>query len=168
MRNPARSTSLGEFWGRRWNTAFHELANHYAFKALRPSVGMIGATLTTFLASGLVHELVITVPAGGGYGLPTGYFVVQGIGLASERSALGRSLGLGRGWRGWMFTAVVAAGPAFWLFPPPFMHNVVIALCLVSFSLLTFVFAETLASGTTLARALCVFFALFWTLRLVV
>ena len=43
-----------------------------------------------------------------------------------------------------------------------------IALCLVSFSVITFVFAETLASGTTLARALCVFFALFWTLRLLV
>ena len=43
-----------------------------------------------------------------------------------------------------------------------------IALCLVSFSVITFVFAETLASGTTLARALCVFLALFWTLRLLV
>jgi hypothetical protein len=41
-----------------------------------------------------------------------------------------------------------------------------IALCLVSFSVITVVFAETLASGTILARALCVFFALFWTLRL--
>jgi hypothetical protein len=43
-----------------------------------------------------------------------------------------------------------------------------IALCLVSFSVITLAFAETLASGTTLARALCVFFALFWTLRLLV
>ena len=43
-----------------------------------------------------------------------------------------------------------------------------IALCLVSFSIITFVFGETLASGSTLARALCVFFALFWSLRLLV
>ena len=89
---------------------------------------MIGATLTTFLASGLMHELVISVPAGGGYGLPTGYFVLQGVGLASERSELGRLLGLGRGWRGWMFTALVTVGPAFWLFPPPFVHNVVLPM----------------------------------------
>jgi hypothetical protein len=41
-----------------------------------------------------------------------------------------------------------------------------IALCLVGFSVITIVFAETLASGSTLARALCVFFAVFWTLRL--
>jgi hypothetical protein len=43
-----------------------------------------------------------------------------------------------------------------------------IALCLVSFSVITIVFAETLASGGPLARALCVFLAVFWTLRLLV
>jgi hypothetical protein len=43
-----------------------------------------------------------------------------------------------------------------------------IALCLVSFSILTFAFADTLASGSALARAICAFLALFWTLRLVV
>jgi hypothetical protein len=43
-----------------------------------------------------------------------------------------------------------------------------IALCLISFSIITIAFAETLASGSTLARALCVFFAVFWTLRLLV
>lgn len=43
-----------------------------------------------------------------------------------------------------------------------------IGLCLVSFSLITIVFADTLAAGGTLARALCLFFAMFWTLRLFV
>jgi hypothetical protein len=43
-----------------------------------------------------------------------------------------------------------------------------IGLCLASFSLITIVFADTLAAGGTLARALCLFLALFWTLRLVV
>jgi hypothetical protein len=43
-----------------------------------------------------------------------------------------------------------------------------IALCLVSFSIITIVFAETLASGGALARALCIFFAVFWTMRLLV
>lgn len=41
-----------------------------------------------------------------------------------------------------------------------------IGLCLVSFGCLTFGLAGALASGTPLARALCVFFAAFWTLRL--
>jgi hypothetical protein len=42
-----------------------------------------------------------------------------------------------------------------------------IGLCLVSFGCLTFTLAGTLAGGSVLARALCVFFAAFWTLRLV-
>ena len=42
-----------------------------------------------------------------------------------------------------------------------------IGLCLVSFGCLTFTLASRLADGTVLARALCVFFAAFWTLRLI-
>jgi len=42
-----------------------------------------------------------------------------------------------------------------------------IGLCLVSFGCLTFTLAGTLAGGSILARALCVFFAAFWTLRLI-
>jgi hypothetical protein len=48
------------------------------------------------------------------------------------------------------------------------VYYMFIALCLISFSIITIAFAETLASGSTLARALCVFFAVFWTLRLLV
>jgi len=128
MRNPMRATSLGEFWGRRWNTGFHELASRFTYKPLRPSLGVVGAMLTTFLVSGLIHDLVISVPAGGGYGLPTGYFVLQGLGVVGERSTPGRWLGLGRGWRGWIFTVAFTAGPAFWLFPPPFVHNVILPM----------------------------------------
>lgn len=128
MRNPLRATSLGEFWGRRWNTGFHELASRFTFKPLRPSLGTGGAMLATFVASGLIHELVISVPAGGGYGLPTGYFVLQGLGVLGERSDAGKFLGLGHGWRGWVFTVAITAGPAFWLFPPPFVHNVILPM----------------------------------------
>lgn len=42
-----------------------------------------------------------------------------------------------------------------------------IGLSLVSFGLITFTFAGTLAAGGGLARALCVFLAAFWTVRLV-
>jgi hypothetical protein len=43
-----------------------------------------------------------------------------------------------------------------------------IALCLVGFSVITIVFADTLAAGGPLARAVCAFLAVFWTLRLIV
>ena len=42
-----------------------------------------------------------------------------------------------------------------------------IGLCLVSFGSLTFALAGTLASGSTLARAMCAFLAVFWMLRLI-
>src|SRR5438094_254895 len=32
MNNPLRSSSVAEFWGRRWNTAFHELATRFTFR----------------------------------------------------------------------------------------------------------------------------------------
>jgi hypothetical protein len=42
-----------------------------------------------------------------------------------------------------------------------------IGLCLVGFGCLSFALAGTLAGGSTLARAVCLFLASFWTLRLV-
>jgi hypothetical protein len=128
MRNPLRSTSLAEFWGRRWNTAFHELAARFTFRPLRPILGVTGASLIVFVLSGVIHELVISLPASGGYGLPTGYFILQGLGVAGERTVQGRRIGLGRGWRGRMFAFAVAAGPVVLLFPPPFVRNVILPM----------------------------------------
>jgi hypothetical protein len=42
-----------------------------------------------------------------------------------------------------------------------------IGLCLVGFGLGTFLLADQLASGTPLARAVCGFMAIFWTLRFI-
>ena len=56
---------------------------------------------------------------------------------------------------------------------PPFIQRLFwvyytfIGLCLVSFGLISFVFAGTLASGGNLARAMCAFLAMFWTIRLI-
>jgi hypothetical protein len=56
---------------------------------------------------------------------------------------------------------------------PPFIRRLFwvyytfIGLCLVSFGSITFAFAGTLAAGGGLARALCAFLALFWSIRLV-
>ena len=128
MRSPMLARSLSEFWGRRWNTAFHELANRFTFRPLRRVAGPTGATLLVFLVSGLIHELVISLPAHGGYGLPTGYFFIQGLGVIGEHTPVGRRMGLGRGWCGWLFTMLVIAGPVFWLFHPPFVHNVILPM----------------------------------------
>ena len=78
-----------------------------------------------FAASGLVHELVITWPAGGGYGGPTAYFIVQACALLVERGPLGARLGLARGWRGRLFAIAAVAGPVPWLFPRAFLEQVI-------------------------------------------
>jgi len=126
MDSPIRAVSLSELWGRRWNLAFHVLARDLVLGVARNRFGAAGATLLAFAASGLLHDLVISVPARGGYGLPTAYFVLQGIGLLVERSPLGSRLGLRGGPWGRLYVLGVAAAPAFWLFHPPFVLRVIV------------------------------------------
>jgi alginate O-acetyltransferase complex protein AlgI len=128
MRGPILATSLADFWGRRWNTAFNILAHDLAFRPLARTLGMTCATLCVYLISGILHDLVISLPARAGFGLPTAYFLFQGIAVLAEKTALGRRIGLGRGFRGWVFTAAWAGGPAFWLFHPPFVTNVILPM----------------------------------------
>ena len=126
MRAPVLSASLGEFWGRRWNSGFRDLVFGLWFVRLRTRYGARTATMTLFLFSGLVHDLVISLPARGGYGLPTGYFLLQGTGLLAEHA---RALPLARWrgrWQGRLWTWLVVAGPAFWLFHPPFVREVIL------------------------------------------
>jgi alginate O-acetyltransferase complex protein AlgI len=126
MRAPILSQSLGEFWGERWNAAFNRLAARFLFRPMHRALGVRTATMIVFAASGLVHDLVISVPARGGYGLPTLYFLLQGAGVVFEHTRLARRLGIIGGLRGWLFTVVVTAGPAFWLFHPPFIRTVIL------------------------------------------
>ena len=126
MSSPLQSKSLSEFWGKRWNLGFRQLGHELIFRPLHRSVGAGLAGFCVFVASGLVHDLVISVPARGGYGLPTCYFVVQGLGVAIERSTPGKQFGLRAGARGWLFMAGFTVGPAFWLFHPPFVRSVIL------------------------------------------
>ena len=130
MQAPFRAASLSDFWGKRWNTAFNGLAFQLAFRPLARRFGITGATMGVFLISGLVHEAVISLPARGGYGLPTAYFIFQGLAVLAERSSWGRRAGLGCGVRGWFFVVLLTAGPAFWLFHPVFIHNVILPMLL--------------------------------------
>src|SRR5205085_735711 len=94
------------------------------FRPLVARVGPTRAMLLTFLASGLVHDAVISLPARGGYGLPTLYFLIQGVGLVIEKSRPGR-LHL-RGAAGRLFTIAVTALPVGLLFHRPFIEHVIL------------------------------------------
>ena len=126
MSAPLRSTSLSEFWGKRWNLGFRQLAHELIFRPLHRTLGAATAGFLVFVASGLIHDLVISLPARAGYGLPTAYFVLQGAGMTVEHSEFGKRLGLGHGVRGWSFMALFVAGPAFWLFHPWFVLRVIL------------------------------------------
>ncbi|HTD85871.1 MAG TPA: MBOAT family protein, partial [Candidatus Binatia bacterium] len=117
MDAPLRSRSLSEFWGRRWNTGFSIPARRYLMEPIARRFGATAGLLTVFLVSGLVHELVISLPAKAGYGLPTLYFLIQALGMLCERARADRLSALR-----WLIIAV----PAFILFHPPFVHRVII------------------------------------------
>lgn len=126
MDRPLAATCISDFWGRRWNTAFRDLTHRFLFRPLARCFGPRLAVLAGFLFSGLVHDLVISWPAGGGYGGPTAYFLLQGLGILMERSRLGHELGLDGGWPGRLLTAVVVAAPAGFLFHRPFVLRVAV------------------------------------------
>jgi alginate O-acetyltransferase complex protein AlgI len=126
MRLPTRARSLADFWSARWNLAFRDGLHPYVFRPLHRRVGLIAATLLAFTLSGLVHDLVISIPARAGFGLPTAYFLLQAAGILLERSAVGRLLRLKRPLPGWLFTFLFTAPPAFFLFHPPFLRRVIL------------------------------------------
>jgi alginate O-acetyltransferase complex protein AlgI len=73
--------------------------------------------VVSFLASGLLHELAISVPVRAGYGLPTAYFVLQGALVVLEKR-IRREPG-----RLWTLFWLVAPLPM--LFHAPFLRGIV-------------------------------------------
>ena len=126
MSAPLRSTSLGEFWGKRWNLGFRQLAHDLIFRPFSRTLGAAMAGFLVFVLSGLIHDLVISLPARAGYGHPTIYFVLQGAGVSMEHSRFGKRLGLGRNWRGWLFVAIFVVVPVQLLFHPWFVSRVIL------------------------------------------
>lgn len=126
MHWPIAARNIADFWGRRWNAAFRDVAQQAFFRPLARRYGTTLATWAVFVFSGVVHEIAITVPVQAALGLPMLYFLIQAAGLMCERSDLGRGLGLGTGLRGRLFAIAVVVLPVPLLFPPPFVCGVVL------------------------------------------
>lgn len=122
MDAPLAAASVAEFWGRRWNLAFRDLSHRFLFRPVRRRYGAVAALLAVFLGSGLVHDLVLSLPAGGGWGLPTLYFAIQGAAVLAERRWR-RRFAPGGG-AGRLFTLAVVVLPAPLLFHAPFLRRV--------------------------------------------
>ena len=102
----------------------------------RPVAALAGESagvMAVFVASGLLHELAITLPVRSGFGLPTVYFTLHGILTLLEKQC-GRPLG--------KISALLAVIlPLGLLFPPEFQSEV-IARCLGVFDLLKSVISD--------------------------
>ncbi|QEG23533.1 wax synthase family protein [Mariniblastus fucicola] len=131
FRAPLLSTSLTEFWGKRWNLAFSEMTAVSVFRPIKArlrnsEIGVHVATASAFLFSGLLHELAISVPVQAGFGLPLLYFLLHGIGMVAENmfDRFGIEI-LNRPWIGSLWTWAWVMIPIPILFHRPFLEGCV-------------------------------------------
>jgi len=133
FKSPAKANSLSEFWGRRWNLAFSEMTSVAVFRPLKKHVGAGWALLASFTFSGLLHEVALGLPVNSGYGLPTLYFLMQGILVLVEKRWLQNSFMLNSPLLSkiWTFCWIVLPAPL--LFHTQFIKQVVWPLTGLSF-----------------------------------
>jgi Membrane bound O-acyl transferase family len=118
---PQRSGTLTEFWAMRWNRAFSEMVDTIVVRPVRRLLGPRAATLAAFLGSACVHEMALSVPARGGYGLPTLYFLLHGLLVRRERRPGGVTRSRAR-------TLLLVLLPTPLVFHPPFVRACVMPL----------------------------------------
>ncbi len=123
MRSPLRPSSLSDFWSSRWNLAFRDIARAFVFRPVSRRWGVVYAVIAAFVFSGVLHELLISLPAGAWYGLPALFFLIQAGGVFIEKSGFGAKAGINRGRRGWVFAAAFILVPLVFLFHPPSIEN---------------------------------------------
>lgn len=124
---PGLAASAGDFWGNRWNRAFRRMSLELIHRPLSRRIGTTGAMAVVFLISGIAHEGVVSIPAWGGWGLPTVYFLLQAAVVTYERTPAGRRMiAAGGGLGGRMHVALFTWLPAFLLFHPPFLDAVIL------------------------------------------
>jgi hypothetical protein len=126
MHFPLLAVSLADFWGRRWNRAYRRVSFDWFFRPAVSRFGVIAGTLIAFIASGVIHEIVISFPARAGYGGPTAYFFIQGLGLLLERIPPWRRLTQRFPVVGWLATLLFVLGPVGLLFHEPFLTRVIV------------------------------------------
>ncbi|CAL5048986.1 unnamed protein product [Urochloa decumbens] len=119
---PYLSSSLQDFWGRRWNLMVSAVLRPAVYDPVRARHGAAAGVLASFLVSGLMHEVVVyylTFRAPTGH--VTAFFALHGACVCAERWCARRwGCMARRPPRAVAAPLVVAfvAGTAFWLFFP--------------------------------------------------
>lgn len=89
MNSPWRSTSVSEFWGKRWDRFVRDMLSDLVFKPLRQrGVAREWAVLATFSASAFLHAFPLLATGGAGSAFQAGgvvaYFWLQALAVAVE------------------------------------------------------------------------------------
>jgi alginate O-acetyltransferase complex protein AlgI len=126
FRAPLAARSLESFWSRRWNVAFWEMTTLGIYRPLSVSLGRKAATAVGFVASGLLHEMAISLPVLAGFGLPLVYFLLHGVLVLAERGLERRGRRVSAwGWHAHLWVLGWLALPVPILFHRPFLHGIV-------------------------------------------
>ncbi|KAF9238543.1 hypothetical protein BU15DRAFT_62509 [Melanogaster broomeanus] len=94
--SPWLSTSLSEFWGRRWHQIFRHTFLMVGGRPFNFLFGRLGGVLGVFLVSGLLHDVELHAVGRGNFIVVVGFFTMNGVGVVLERvwkRVCGRSVG---------------------------------------------------------------------------
>ena len=104
--SPWLSTSLSEFWGRRWHQMIRDAVLNLGSQPFHSLFGRLGGVLGAFFVSGIVHDIELRAFGRGGNSVAIiGFWVMNGVGMVLERiwtKTTGRRVGGVWGWT-WMF-----------------------------------------------------------------
>jgi len=117
FRSPLQSESLRDFWGKRWNLAFTEMTSVAVYRPLSKKWTTTQALLASFIFSGLLHEVALSLPFNTGYGFPLLYFAIQLMLIAIEEKIFERKPG-----KAWVILGLILPLPI--LFHPAIMKGV--------------------------------------------
>lgn len=126
FKDPAKSTSLQEFWSKRWNIAFVELTTIAVLRPLRNKFGQTFAFWVSYIFSGLLHEMAISLPVNAGYGMPCLYFLIQAFLILTIEKYFIKHIQLRYIKRLWVLVALLL--PVFFLFHQSFINGIVYPL----------------------------------------
>jgi hypothetical protein len=107
---PVAATTLGEFWGQRWNRIVSGFLREVVFFPVARRVGARAALFAVFVYSGVYHEFV-SFMSGSGYGGPLLYFLLQYVGVSIENVRPIRRHLQARPWIGRAWTLAVVVLP---------------------------------------------------------
>jgi hypothetical protein len=126
FKDPIKSQTLQEFWSKRWNIAFVELTTLAVVRPLKQRFGPSTAFWISYVFSGLLHELAISLPVNSGFGKPFTYFLIQALLIMTIEKYLITRLPNGLTRTCWVLTCLFT--PIFLLFHKEFILQIVIPL----------------------------------------